>query len=179
MNIKGKKISFKQLFYLTLYYSVAIRMGGGKSLGRKMRVVCARNIFKYCAPHVNIERGAIFGVGLDIELGEHSGLGKNCYIPSNTKIGDNVMMGPNCYIFDRNHGHDRTDIPMIRQGMEEKKQTIIEDDVWIGRNVMMTPGRHLKKGTIIAAGCVLCKDFPEYSIVGGNPSRLIKRRIDK
>ena len=41
----------------------------------------------------------------------------------------------------------------------------------------MTPGRRVRKGSIIAAGSVLTKDFPEYSIVGGNPARLIKSRI--
>ena len=55
--------------------------------------------------------------------------------------------------------------------------TIIEDDVWIGRGVMMTPGRVVKRGSVIAAGCVLCKDFPEYSVIGGNPSKFIKSRL--
>ena len=59
----------------------------------------------------------------------------------------------------------------------QKKQTVIEDDAWIGRNVTMTPGRTIKKGTIIGTGCVLTKDFPPYSIVGGNPGRLIKSRL--
>ena len=58
----------------------------------------------------------------------------------------------------------------------QSRVTVIEDDVWIGRNVIMTPGRLIKKGSIIAAGCVLSKDFPEYSIVGGNPSKLIRIR---
>lgn len=86
------------------------------------------------------------------------------------------MMGPNCYILNRNHAFERLDIPMIDQGYTEKKQAIIENDVWIGRNVTFTPGRHVKAHSIIAAGCVLCKDFPEYSIVGGNPSKLIRSR---
>ena len=119
---------------------------------------------------------ANFGSGLDIEIGDNSGIGINACIPSNTKIGKNVMMGPNCYILATNHAFSRTDIPIIEQGYTPKKETIIEDDVWIGRDVLMTPGRVIKRGSIIAGGCVLCKDFPEYSIVGGNPSKLIKSR---
>jgi maltose O-acetyltransferase len=57
-----------------------------------------------------------------------------------------------------------------------RKKTVIEDDVWIGQNVIFTPDRYVKKGSIIAAGCVLSKDFPEYSIIGGNPPRLIGAR---
>lgn len=41
---------------------------------------------------------------------------------------------------------------------------------------LLQMGRHVYKGTIIALGCVLTKDFPEYSIVGGVPSKLIKKR---
>lgn len=88
-------------------------------------------------------------------------------------------MGPNCVILPHNHNFNRTDIPMCHQGLAPKLQTRIEDDVWIGRDVLMTPGRVIKKGSIIAGGCVLCKNFPEYSVVGGNPSKLIKSRIDE
>lgn len=125
---------------------------------------------------MNIERKANFGSGRGIVIGDNSGLGVNCCIPSNTIIGSNVMMAPNCFIHANNHKIDRLDIPMIKQGAEEPKQTVIEDDCWIGRNVTMTPGRHISKGTVIGTNCVLTKDFPEYSIVGGNPSRLIRSR---
>ncbi|MDC2791486.1 acyltransferase, partial [Bacteroides ovatus] len=56
------------------------------------------------------------------------------------------------------------------------RQTIIEDDVWIGMRSFLTPGRKLKKGTIVAACSVLTKDFDEYTVVGGNPAKLIKKR---
>ena len=85
-------------------------------------------------------------------------------------------MAPNCYILKMNHNFANTEIPMIAQHNSEKKQTIIEDDVWIGLNVTFTPGRTVKKGSVVAAGCVLCKDFPEYSIIGGNPAKLIRSR---
>ena len=65
---------------------------------------------------------------------------------------------------------------MREQGFTPKQQTVIGNDVWIGRDVLMTPGRTIHDGTIVAGGCVLCKDFPAYSIVGGNPSRLIRQR---
>ena len=135
-----------------------------------------KHIFKKCGKNVNVERYANFGSGRNIEIGDNSGLGINCCIPSNTIIGKNVMMGPNCYILPHNHAFERTDIPMIEQGNTPKLQTIIEDDVWIGRNVTMTPGRILKKGSIIGACAVLTKDFPEYSIVAGNPAKFIKSR---
>ena len=89
------------------------------------------------------------------------------------------MMGPNCYILASNHAFSRTDIPMWQQGFTERKQVVIEDDVWIGRDVTMTPGRIVKRGSIIAACTVLTKNFPEYSIVGGNPAKFIKSRLNE
>lgn len=141
-----------------------------------IRYRLCRRIFKKCGKNVNIERLAFFGGGRSVEIGDNSGLGVNCFVPSNTIIGNDVMMGPNCYILTSNQAFDRLDIPMWKQGNTELKQTIIEDDVWIGRDVLMTPGRLIKRGSIVAGGCVLCKNFPEYSIVGGNPSRLIRSR---
>ena len=183
MIIKEKKISVKQIICLLLYYGfaqhlpVSYTLMGGVLRCKSIRYFLCRNIFKYCGKNVNIERKANFGSGLDLEIGDNSGLGVNSVVPSNIKIGANVMMGPNCYILSHNHKFDRTDIPMCSQGSVKGARTIIEDDVWIGRDVTMTPGRHILKGSIIGACCLLCKDFPGYSIIGGNPSKLIRSRL--
>ena len=184
MRIKGNNITIKQIVCLLLYYCILYYMPSSTciipyvgKMSRKLRYVCCKNIFQYCGMNVNIEHKANFGSGLGIRIGNNSGIGINSTIPSNTIIGDNVMMAPNCYILSTNHSIERIDIPMIEQGETQKKQTIIEDDVWIGRNVIMTPGRIIKKGSVIAAGCVLTKDFLEYSIIGGNPCKLIRSRI--
>lgn len=145
-------------------------------MGGYCRYLLCRHIFKKCGKKANIERLAQFGCGIDVELGDKSGLGINSSVPSDTVIGNNVMMGPNCYILAQNHQFNRIDIPMCLQGYNIKKKTVIGDDVWIGRDVLMTPGRTISKGTIIAARCVLSKDFPEYSVIGGNPSKLIRLR---
>lgn len=184
MKIKGKNICFDKLFCIVVYYillshlpsSTFIIRPVGK-LCKKLRFLCCRHIFKSCGKNVNIERKAYFGSGLNICIGDNSGIGQNANIPSDTIIGANVMMGPNCYILQRNHKFESIDIPMVHQGYSESKQTVIEDNVWIGRDVLMTPGRKIQRGTIIAAACLLCKDFPAYSIVGGNPARLLKTRL--
>ena len=184
MVLRGRNFRISTLICLIAYYGIAYWLprsysplwGGAR---KHFRAFLCRHIFKHCGRDVNIERKANFGSGLDIELGDESGLGINCSVPSNTVIGRFVMMGPNCIILPHNHNFSRTDIPMCHQGLAPKCQTIIEDDVWIGRDVLMTPGRIIKEGSIIAGGCVLCKNFPSYSIVGGNPSKLIRFRINE
>lgn len=184
MTTIGKQFSVKSVLCLALYYYFAQYLPSSSCLivgkpSKWIRYQLCKRIFKSIGHNVNIERRAIFGSGRNIEIGDNSGIGIRCVLPSNTKIGKDVMMGPNCYIISQNHKFSRTDIPMRCQGSQPPSliQTIIEDDVWIGMNVLMTPGRHIKKGTIVAAGTVLCKDFPSYSIVGGNPSKLIRSRL--
>ena len=179
MTIKGKNISIKKLLCLACYYSCAIYLPKTQNffhIGGYIRRFLCKSIFSYCGKNVNIERGARFGSGLKIELGDYSGIGINANIPNDTIIGKYVMMGPNCYILKHNHKFDDTERPMMFQGADVSKQTIIGNDVWIGRDVLMMPGRIIADHSIIAGGCILTKDFPEWSIVGGNPSKLIKLR---
>ncbi len=181
MKIKNKEFRIKNIICLILYYGFARHLPRSYSLfggviARKIRYKICKHIFKSCGENVNIERKAFFGSGLDIVIGDYSDLGINCNVPSNTIIGNYVMMGPNCFIHDRNHKTNDLNCPMQTQGHTERFQTVIEDDVWIGRDVMILPGRKISKGTIVGARCLLCKDFPEYSVVGGNPSKLLKNR---
>ena len=105
-------------------------------------------------------------------------MGAYNHLPNDIKIGNFVMMGSDVYIVGNaeNHEFSRTDIPMCQQGKRPSKPTVIEDDCWIGAKVIMTSGRTVAKGSIVAAGTVLTKDFEEYSIVGGNPAILIRKR---
>lgn len=179
MNIYGQQFKLSQIVFLVFYYSIARwlpKSGLCLNVGGLMRRWCCKHIFKKCGKKINIERGAFFGKGIDVEIGDYSGIGINANIPGDTIIGDYVMMGPNVIIFPHNHNFSDTKTPMMFQGDTKKVRTIIGNDVWIGQNVIMTPGRKISDGSVIGAGCVLTKDFPEYSVIGGNPSRLLKSR---
>lgn len=142
-----------------------------------IRVCCARSIFKHCGRHVTIDRRAYFGNGRSLEMGDYSGIGERCVVPKNTIIGKYVMMAPEVHIVQNNHYYNDTSIPMCKQGSPSIiPQTIIEDDCWIGIRSILTPGHRIGKGSIIAAGSVVTKDVEAYSIVGGNPAKLIKKR---
>jgi maltose O-acetyltransferase len=172
-----KKIVWLMLYCLVKHLPVSYcRIGGG--LYKKIRLFVCSHIFEYCGHNVNIEKGAEFGFGRGIRIGDNSGLGINCRIPEGSIIGNDVMMGPNCYVFDRNHVYERTDIPMRLQGFTKSVPVIIDDDVWIGRDVTIMVGRHISKGTIVAACSVVTKDFPPYSVIGGNPAKLIRSRVE-
>lgn len=61
----------------------------------------------------------------------------------------------------------------------EKRKNVIENDVWIGDNVMIMPEVKVGTGAILGAGAIVTKDVPPYAIVAGNPARIIKYRFDE
>ncbi len=125
---------------------------------------------------MNIERGASFGRGFEIEIGDFSGIGTNCQSPDNIKIGAHVMMGPDVLILGKNHQFERVDIPMMFQGDKEAPPVVIQNDVWIGARSIILPGVVIGAGAVIGAGSVVTKNVPPFAVCAGNPARVIKYR---
>ena len=169
--------------FLILYYGLATHLPDSYTpvvgkLSNRLRVICCHHIFKRCGAIVTVNRKAYFGNGSEIEIGDDSGIGANCHRPNDIKIGDHVMMAPDVLIFNRNHNYSDPEIPIGRQGMSETRPVRIHNNVWIGQRAIINAGRTIADGTVIAAGSVVTRDFPENSIIGGNPAKLIKNRID-
>lgn len=124
---------------------------------------------------VNIERGAIFPVGV-VHLGDRSGLGIASQMKGPVTIGADVMMGPEVVVFTTDHAFDDASRPMREQGMSATRPVTIEDDVWIGQRALILPGVKVGRGSVIAAGAVVTKDVPPNCVVGGNPARVLRSR---
>lgn len=171
-----------RLLGLILYYSFAKYLPATDNtyaffaLIRKMRSAIASLCLEYSGKNINVEKNANFGFGRGIRLGNNSGLGINCKVRGPLVIGDDVMMGPDVIIYTENHETSRTDVPMRGQGSTEAKKVTISSDVWIGARVIILPGVTIGRGAIIAAGAVVSKDVPDYSVVGGVPAKVLKYR---
>ncbi|WP_321430940.1 acyltransferase [uncultured Methanolobus sp.] len=144
-----------------------------------IRAFLIKQIFDECGKGILVDDRVYFGNGNNRKIGNYSGLGPNSFIGKHTTIGDHVMMGPNVAILTRNHRYDDLSVPMRLQGYHEYEPVVIEDDVWIGRQVIILPGCRIGKGSILGSGAVVTKDVPPYSIVGGVPARVIKSRLNK
>ncbi len=142
-----------------------------------LRRFCGKMMLEYCGDNVNIEKGALFSN--KVSLGDYSGIGVNAKIYGRCYIGSHVMMGEDCTIITRNHRFERTDITMMNQGFEEEKPVYIGNDVWIGDHVIILPGVQIADGCIIGAGSVVTHSVPEYSIVAGNPAKVIRSRVEE
>lgn len=117
--------------------------------------------------------------GHHIQIGSHAS-----FIASiaHIYIGNYVMFGPNVTIRGGNHRIDVIGKHIYELGGAEKlpendQDVHIEDGVWIGCNSTILKGVTVGKGAVVAAGAVVTKDVPPYSIVGGNPAKLIRYRF--
>ena len=171
-------MKLKKIIGLLLYNSFAKYLPQSYSkfslASKYIRAFCAKLILDSCGKNVNIERKARFSSR--VEIGSNSGIGLNAFLSGKVIIGDDVMMGPDCIIYTQNHSFQRTDITIRSQGNEPEKTVIIKNDVWIGGQVIILPGVVIYDGAVIGAGSVVTKNVEPYSIVAGNPARLIKYR---
>ena len=172
--------------YLLLYYGFARYLPKSTAplvgpLAKGIRRIICKNLFAKCGKKLNVEQGAYFGNGRDIEVGYEVGFGRNFQCRSvRLKVGDYLMMGEDVLFQGGRHNFENTDIPMGHQGSGGKTPLQIDDDVWIGARVIILPGcKHIGTGVIIGAGSVVTKDIPDYAIVGGNPARVIRFRNQK
>ena len=97
-------------------------------------------------------------------------------------IGKKVIFGPKPTIITGDHRIDLLDRYIIDITDEEKlpendQPVMIEDGCWIGANVTILKGVTIGHGSVVAAGSVVTKSFPPYSIIGGVPAKLIKMRF--
>lgn len=95
-------------------------------------------------------------------------------------IGKKVIFGPNPTIITGDHRMDvmgKYIMDSHDKLPENDAPVTIEDDVWAGANITILKGVTIGRGSVIAAGAVVNKSMPPYSIIGGVPARVLKRRF--
>lgn len=116
-----------------------------------------------------------------INISDHSPLNTKLYIGSYCSIAPGVI-----FLLGGEHQlNNISTYPFKVKSFGYKKEAnskgniIIKDDVWIGINAIICSGVTIGQGAVIATGAVVTKDIPPYSIVGGNPAKLIRYRFDE
>jgi acetyltransferase-like isoleucine patch superfamily enzyme len=122
-------------------------------------------------PGVKIRNPHKLTVGNAVHIGEDDFIQAG----GGVHIGDNVMLGPGVKIWSQNHDYEGGEAVDDQRYLYAK--VIIEDGVWVGANAFIMPGVHLPKGTVVSAGSIVgMKAYPAYSVISGNPARVVARR---
>lgn len=110
----------------------------------------------------------------DIYIGDNTHINTRSKIVGPVTIGNNVIMGGDSQITGLTHNYKDVTRPICQQGVTPER-TIIEDDVWIGGNSCIIQGITIGKHCLVAAGSVVTKSVPPYTVIGGNPAKIIRQ----
>jgi acetyltransferase-like isoleucine patch superfamily enzyme len=150
-----------------------IRLANGVVLSQNVLLICKDS-------EVNDDSSTGLTGDGGIRIGNNVGIGANSSmyaVGGNTiEIGDYVLIGPYTYIGGHSYSFDRIDIPIALQGLNLRGGTCIEEGAWLGARSTVMDGVTIGKGAIVAAGSVVTKDVPSYSIVAGVPAKVIRYR---
>lgn len=113
------------------------------------------------------------GVG-DVLIGQRCRIGMSNVLIGPVTIGNDVILAQNIVMSGLNHGYEDINRPIYKQPVTKKKITV-EDEAWIGANAVIVAGVTIGKHSVVAAGSVVTKDVPPYSVVDGNPAKVMKQ----
>lgn len=166
----GKGTNFDDYLYLTAWNSYPVSNPNLPHLGRIQSV------------QKNKECEYIQIMQPELSIGENCCFGAMNHITCCNKItiGNRLLTGKWVTISDNNHGAtdlESLKVSPIRRPIMSKGPIHIGDDVWIGDHAIILGGVSIGDGAVIAANSVVTKDVPAYSIVAGNPAKVIKKNI--
>ncbi|MDO4308159.1 MAG: CatB-related O-acetyltransferase [Eubacteriales bacterium] len=153
----------------------------------RCQLLLARNRNISLGSNSTFGRGTVFYAPNRMIIGKNVYIGKYCSLEADIEIADDVLIGNNVGLIGK-YDHDYTcigksikDSPEIRDSCYSFKgknqKIVIENDVWIGYGAIVFTGITVHRGAIVAAGSVVTHDVPPYTIVGGNPAKILSVRF--
>ncbi len=109
----------------------------------------------------------------DVTIGDYTRIGIHCTVIGPVCIGSHVNLAQGITVTALNHNFGDAARRIDEQGVSTKP-VVIGDDVWIGANAVILPGVTIGSHCVIAAGAVVTKDVPDYTLAGGVPAKIIK-----
>lgn len=149
-----------------------IDLGAGLTAGRACRLDAWIHHYVACYGGKPFSCGhKLVRFGKNVEIGDYVHIAA----VESVVIGDNCLIASRVFISDHDHGDTSFSSLVLRpsQRLIVSDPVTIGDDCWIGQNVCILKGVSLGKGCVVAAGAVVTKSFPSYSVVAGIPAKLI------
>ena len=140
---------------------------------RKIRKLYLHSWLGELGAKSGVQMGCRFLNGRKVFLGERNVINFGCLFDGRKfciRTGSNVSIGPEATILTL--GHD----PRSATFQDRGGDVVIGDQVWIGYRAIVLPGVVIGEGAVIGAGAVVTKNVEPYTIVAGNPARVVGRR---
>lgn len=170
-----KNILKKALQKANLYNGFILNEMSNAHIHSSAKIIVKENVI--IGEHSIIKEGVIIQVFGRLVVGKGTQINPYTVIyGGNIQIGNGVMIAPHVMIASGNHDYIQKEVPMISAGELTKGPIIIGNDVWIGAHSTICDGVIIGDGAVIAAGSVVTKHVPPYSVVGGVPAKIIKYR---
>ena len=111
-----------------------------------------------------------------LKIGDGTFIGDSVFISCalSIEIGRHVVFSDRVFLSDSNHCYDNPDLPILLQANTLGKAIVIEDHAWIGINAVILEGVTIGRHSIVSAASVVTSDVPPFSVVAGNPARVVR-----
>ena len=110
----------------------------------------------------------------DVILKDRASIGIGSIVMGPVLIGENSACSQNCFISGQSHLYEDVSKKFLRQGFKTEK-VVIGKNVWIGANSVIILGVKIGNNSIIGAGSTIIEDVPPYSVMVGNPAKIIRK----
>ncbi|QQV03416.1 MULTISPECIES: acyltransferase [Chryseobacterium] len=160
----GKFLRLGNDVYVSALSRHGIEFGDNVSIGAFSRIIVSTSFSN---------------IGEKIKIGNNVGIGEFAYLGGSggLEIGDECIVGQYLSCHPENHNYQNIEISIRHQGVN-RKGIKIGKNCWIGSKVTILDGVEIGDGCILAAGSVITKSFPDNSIIGGIPAKLLKIRTN-
>jgi putative colanic acid biosynthesis acetyltransferase WcaF len=124
---------------------------------------------------VHIYNTAIIYFPWNLEIGDWSSVGEYAYIYNlgKIRIGSKTTISQRSHLCAGTHDYRKIDLPLLKPSIH------IGDDAWVAADAFIGPGVVVGEGAVVGARAVVVKEVPNWTVVAGNPARVIKvRRVE-
>lgn len=147
---------------------------------RRLLVLFKFRTIKKIELHLPIDivlgRNVYFSKKSSFTFGADCFVGHDCHFGADLIVADSVMFAPRVAVVGGDHDISDKNVLIKHSGLGSKRVTVISKNVWLGFGAVIMQGVKVGEGAVVAAGAVVTKDVSPFTVVGGNPARLIKER---
>jgi acetyltransferase-like isoleucine patch superfamily enzyme len=167
----------------------SIRLERGTKIDARSRLDVSSSGHIFSGANVWISSDVEIETDTAVYIGEGTTIQRRCTINGSTRIGAGCIFAPNVFVSSGTHPfrfiphlpirEQESEISGSSTGLTELDRAVwIQDDCWLGVNVVVCPGVKIGKGSVIGANCVVTHDVQPYSVVAGVPGKVIGKRLN-